>query len=323
MTCRICGNTENNCEFRAREMQFGTREEFVYFQCDVCGCLQIAEIPSDMSKYYPSDDYYSIQPLDERKYIGVRGFFRVSPLEVCLFPNFPLRWALSKLVSKKHFSSLKDLGVQRGTKVLDVGCGNGKSLLYPLKRMGFEEVAGCDPFIPEDIRYANGLLISAKSVTEMDGSANWDLITFHHSFEHIPNPIDTIKAVCRLMTRDGLCLIRIPTSSSFAWEHYGVHWVQLDAPRHLFLHSVDSIRRLAGIANLELVKIAYDSNYFQFWGSENYIKGIPLKDQKKGKGLRKIGWVFRKWLLNQKASRLNRESRGDQAAFVLRKAASR
>jgi len=36
----------------------------------------------------------------------------------------------------------------------------------------------------------------------------------------------------------GWCVIRIPTVSSFAWEHYREQWVQLDAPRHFFLHKV-------------------------------------------------------------------------------------
>ncbi|MCK7536793.1 MAG: hypothetical protein MZV63_40435 [Marinilabiliales bacterium] len=41
-----------------KEMQFGLRERFTYFQCPKCSAYQIAEVPSDISKYYPST-YYS------------------------------------------------------------------------------------------------------------------------------------------------------------------------------------------------------------------------------------------------------------------------
>ncbi|MDO8971391.1 MAG: hypothetical protein Q7U74_11930, partial [Saprospiraceae bacterium] len=56
--CRICNNTQGNPTFTAREMMYGSREKFEYFQCAHCGCLQITAIPPDLSKYYPPG-YYS------------------------------------------------------------------------------------------------------------------------------------------------------------------------------------------------------------------------------------------------------------------------
>lgn len=315
MNCRICANSENNQTFKVPEMQFGTRQKFDYFQCSVCGCLQICEIPADMSPFYP-DQYYTVRPLDENKYTGLKGRIRVLPFVASLFPDTHLRWFLSKLIPDKHFICLSDLNIARTQRVLDVGCGNGKHFIYPLRQMGFETVAGCDPFISAPLNYQNGLKIERKALVDIGGRACWDLITFHHSFEHIPNPAETLKQVVRLLDEKGLCVIRIPTSSSFAWQHYGTHWVQLDAPRHLFLHSVESMRRLAAAASLMVLKITYDSDYFQFWGSENYLKDIPLCDQKKGKGL---AWQYLRWRLKRRAGRLNRESRGDQAVFVLGK----
>ena len=43
-----------------REKMHGLGDEFEYFVCGACGCLQIGETPEDMSRYYP-DDYYSIR----------------------------------------------------------------------------------------------------------------------------------------------------------------------------------------------------------------------------------------------------------------------
>ena len=49
-------------------MMFGYRETFTYFQCNLCRCLQIAEMPQDMSRYYPQDYYsFSSRPLGSLK----------------------------------------------------------------------------------------------------------------------------------------------------------------------------------------------------------------------------------------------------------------
>lgn len=113
----------------------------------------------------------------------------------------------------------------------------------------------------------------------------------------------------------------MPTVTSYAWQHYGVNWVQLDAPRHLFLHSVESIKVLAKQCGFKLDNIVYDSNAFQFWGSEQYEKGIMLRDNN--------SWaehpeqsIFSAAQIKEfekRAQELNSLNQGDQAAFYLRK----
>lgn len=58
--CNICGNDKGNRQHEAREMAFGLRDKFTYLECGSCGCLQLLNIPADMSRYYPGD-YYSMQ----------------------------------------------------------------------------------------------------------------------------------------------------------------------------------------------------------------------------------------------------------------------
>ena len=55
--CRICF-ARSSAIFEAKEMMSGTREVFRYFECPGCGCVQIAEIPDRLDKYYDST-YYS------------------------------------------------------------------------------------------------------------------------------------------------------------------------------------------------------------------------------------------------------------------------
>lgn len=61
----------------------------------------------------------------------------------------------------------------------------------------------------------------------------------------------------------------------WAWENYKTHRVQIDAPRHFFLHTTRSFEVLAEKAGLKIWDIVFDSTEMQFWGSEQYARGIP------------------------------------------------
>src|SRR4030095_17087408 len=62
--CSICKNLDGNETFVAREAMYGHGDEFEYVECARCGCLQIAEIPINLSKYYPKN-YYSFHAIAE------------------------------------------------------------------------------------------------------------------------------------------------------------------------------------------------------------------------------------------------------------------
>lgn len=66
MKCRICQNEEGNISFELTEMMYGLRDEFKYFQCSACECIQIVSPPVDMNKYYPGD-YYSYTQIKQLK----------------------------------------------------------------------------------------------------------------------------------------------------------------------------------------------------------------------------------------------------------------
>jgi len=293
-------------------MMYGLRETFDYLECANCGCLQINEIPEDMSAYYPAN-YYSFGKYDGKKFNGFEG--RIKKFQ---YRNAILgRGIFNSFFGIKEYKILEGLGVTKSTRILDVGCGNGRNFLYPLAEVGFENVLGCDPYISETIEYDNGLTV--KNCDVFDITSSWDIITFHHAFEHLANPKENLAKIFDLLTPNGVCIIRIPTVSSYAWEHYKEHWVQLDAPRHFFLHSITSMELLTEESQMKLEKVVYDSNHFQFIGSEKYLRDISLS-VKKEKGL----WASLKRKLlkysgQRKANKLNKAGRGDQAAFFLRK----
>jgi SAM-dependent methyltransferase len=316
-TCKICSNTLNNKIYIAREMMFGLRDEFVYFQCSGCGCLQIAEFPSDISKYYSAENYYSFKNLGLKKYKGIRGSFNRIKIRSNVLPNTIGRNVIRLLCRDRNTNYLGKVVKGFDDKILDVGCGNGHKFLYPLYESGFRNVAGCDPFIEAEISYENGLKINKMGLSEI--KPEWDLICFNHSFEHVSNPLETLEQTYKLLPIGGYCIIRIPTSSSFAWKHYGVNWFQLDAPRHYFVHSVESMKYLANQSNFELEDYCFDSTHHQFTISERYKMNKTMGERVYHSLWGRIYSVFQKLVFSVRAVWLNSHNSGDQAIFYLRK----
>jgi len=315
--CRICSNGKNNKIFLIPETMFGTGERFTYFQCSECGCLQISEFPEDLSKYYRSD-YYSFNLSSKYFKNPVERIARKFRDRYAVLNRGLLGKMLYRYLPNESFRSLSKVKLTESTRILDVGCGTG-FLLYSLREIGFRELLGIDPYLDETIEYENGLTILKDSIQSI--GSEWDIIMFHHSFEHLHNPLETLQSVAKLLCKSGICLIRIPTVSSYAWEHYGINWVQLDAPRHSFLHSLESMKILAAKADLDIYDMYYDSTDFQFWGSEQNQKGVhqiseasyrvkPSRSSFSKSEIRK----FRK-----RAEELNLKNQGDQVAMYLGK----
>jgi len=318
-TCRICRSEGENTVYAIPEMQFGTREKFDYFQCESCKCLQIANIPKDLSQYYPSD-YESLRSLAGEPPHMTKLKTRLDRRRV--------RYALTGrgllgrvLYLRKPDPALKSLSLvnmSENTRVLDVGCGTGH-LLYCLRTAGFCHVMGVDPFINSDIEYSNGLRIKKCALGTLSGC--WDIIMFHHSFEHVPDARSTLLHVKERLSSGGACLLRIPTCESWAWKHYREYWAQADAPRHVYLHSKKSISVLANETGMTVEGFVYDSTEFQFLASELYSRGISWKEARTRPDVSHLFKRANVEQLRRRAARLNALRQGDQFVCILRKAA--
>jgi len=303
-------------------MMFGTRETFTYFQCAKCGCLQIAEIPDDLSRYYPPQ-YYSFNLSPERLFSNPLKNLLTRPRNrYAVLDKGTLGRLIYMILPNPDLRQLSHVGLREDSRVLEVGCGTG-TLLYTLRTLGMTHLLGVDEYLENDIEYPNGLKILRKSIDDVGGT--WDLVMFHHTLEHMPEQAETLAAAAKRLSEDGMCLLRMPTVSSYAWEHYGVNWVQLDAPRHLYLHSVESLTRLATKVGFRLQKLLYDSTDFQFWGSEQYVRDIPLRSERSylENPERSIFSPEETRTFRRRADDLNRQGRGDQAAFYLRKTSTK
>jgi SAM-dependent methyltransferase len=285
--------------------------------------LQIADVPENIQDYYPNEDYYSYDAV--KAVGGVKGKLikmrdRYAATGSCFVGRL-----MQRIQPHDKLPSLRHTHVNLDSKILDVGCGAGH-LLHSMKEAGFKNLLGVDPFNEKELNYDNGLNIQAKSIHDLsvkDEKGDWDLIMFNHSFEHVFDQHDVLEKVMTLLKPNGVCMIRIPTVTSWAWRSYGIDWVQLDAPRHLFLHSLQSMNSLAEQKGFKLENVVYDSFAFQQWGSEQYKKDIALHDEN-SYAVNPEKSPFSEADIREfeaHSKELNASKSGDQAAFYLRKPA--
>jgi SAM-dependent methyltransferase len=297
-------------------MMFGSRESFDYLECSKCGTLQIVSIPEDMSPYYPAN-YYSFK-LPRLKQNPVRTFLRYHrALNYLGLPSILGHLAAHKESQRPViFRWLKAARVNPETPILDVGCGSG-GLLAELSKYGFRDLTGIDPFLAGDVHFTSCFRVLRKDIEKE--TRRYPLVMLHHSFEHMADPLQVLRRAKDLLTDAGTLLIRIPLAGTFACRHYGRDWVQLDAPRHLFLYTERSMGVLASAAGLRVREVIYDSEAFQFWGSEQVKRDIPLTDPRSyGTDPSRSIFTPREIQAFAKESiRLNSAKDGDQACFFL------
>lgn len=316
--CRICSNTQGNPVFTAREMMYGTREEFEYFQCARCGCLQIASIPPDLSNYYPPG-YYSHALPAPRGTRPFQSYRKRKRTQQWLGQDSLIGRLLAHGKGMPAFVEwARNANLSLDDAILDIGSGSGR-LLLTMHGAGFTNLTGADPFNAQDLDYGNGVRILKRSLSEIEGA--YDFVMLHHSFEHMPEPVQALRDVHRLLRKDRHALLRIPVAHSHAWKTYGVDWVQLDAPRHLYLHTEQSLGILAQAAGFEITRIDYDSGSYQFWGSIQYQHDIPMTDPR-SYSVNPAASLFSQADIKAfevQARTLNEARQGDQACFYLRK----
>jgi len=143
---------------------------------------------------------------------------------------------------------------------------------------------------------------------------------FNHSFEHIWEQHDTLGKAKNLLEKDGVILLRLPVINT-AFSTYRENWVQIDAQRHFYLHSLKSINMLCNKHGLYIYHKYFDSSEFQFIGSEQYKQGITLNADNSYLKNNKKSIFTSQDIKNYKkqARQLNKEEKGDQVVLFIKR----
>ena len=319
ITCLMCGSEEHKRAFVAREALYGTREEFEYLECPACGSLQIKSIPPDLSRFY-RNDYYSLAN-ENAKLADIsmwRAFLRGQRTNYCMNQSSPLGWLIDKM-RNNYFDMpwewFTHSRISVKSNILDVGCGSG-DLLRSMREQGFKRLTGIDPHIERSIILPNLRILKQQlgELTEL-----FDFIMLHHSLEHMPDPFTALKDVRKLLRPSGHVLIRLPIAGTYAWKRYGINWIGLDPPRHIFAPTMAGMRELARHCGLDIMDSWFDSTEMTLLLSEKQERGFPGYDREKK------SFTIEPYFSTQEisdyrrhAEELRRLGNGDTACFIMR-----
>jgi SAM-dependent methyltransferase len=290
-------------------MMYGSGEVFLYTECADCGCLQINAVPAELGKYYPQDYYsFSIGSTIKDK---IRTRLKAARTRFLMTGRGFIGRLIARRFPDDRIETLKLVRLSPSEKILDIGCGSGE-LVFDLRSLGYSAF-GADPFLKVDPNAQGDPILHKGTIHDVTGT--FGLVMMHHSFEHLDEPTKVLLKTRELLAPGGQALIHIPTAQSYVWQHYRTNWVGLDAPRHLYLHTIKSMSILAEQAGLRIDKVVYSSGGGQFWQCEQRAKGVVLKHDVP---YHSADIPKAERIANQrKADELNAQQLGDQVCFVL------
>lgn len=269
--CRVCTNRENFHTLIAKDYFLGSKEEYEYALCCNCNSLSLQEIPSNLADLYKS--YYSFNEV-------VKLSFFQKKIYSCILKNsnFISKSLCTLLKSQDDLTikSFQPFNLSTTSKILDVGCGAG-TLLATLKDIGFKNCLGIDPFLESDIRHSNGLNLLKQDFFDL--REKFDLIMFHHVFEHFSNPMNALLHASKLLTENGLCIIRMPDVDSYSFLRYKENWFSIHAPFHISLPSRAGMVRMTEDAGMVVESIVGEQLVEFFLYSIGHELGVADYDQ--------------------------------------------
>lgn len=202
------------------------------FRCSGCGLGFLNPMPSwaELGPYYQGD-YYA--------YVGTDADKAAED---------------EQLKTAAATGELRHAPITAGTRLLDVGCGEG-SFIRLAARLG----AMVEGIEPSELGVAaarrTGLQIfhgTAEQYVEKHGGERFDVITANHVLEHVHDPVRALVAMKSLLDQDGVLVIAVPNPDCYASRSLRGHWHSADLPRHVMQFGKGSLEEAGRRAGLRL-----------------------------------------------------------------------
>jgi 2-polyprenyl-3-methyl-5-hydroxy-6-metoxy-1,4-benzoquinol methylase len=241
--CDICGITGAPDYIRITDHLYGVPGTFTIAKCQSCGLLftnprpNLNFIDSLYGNYYDG----SAGLLDNKNPIFSERIKRIVPLRKAYHSLFGNYWG--EVLSKA-----------RG-KVLDIGCGLGTTL-DDLARSGCE-VLGIEPnSVAARICKEKGLDVECGLVENMVYPENhFDTVIFFHVIEHLTSPKNILQKIFQILKPGGRVFIACPNADSYLSKFFGEYWVGWHPPFHFYHFTPQSISKLIGLTDFEIVRL--------------------------------------------------------------------
>jgi len=175
--------------------------------------------------------------------------------------------------------------------ILDYGCGSGAFLRRAAERLPDRSFYGFEIADQrETVEMANGriTIIRGDYTDLISVLPRCRLITMNHVIEHLPDPLEVIRALSARLAPGGVLEGQTPAARCTEQRIFGRFWSGYHAPRHTVVFSHDGLRALFRRAEFEAVDL---SSAFNPAGLAVSIASLAHGDAKGGVERQGLGWL--------------------------------
>lgn len=220
--CAVCGSRLWHPQWRIRDSLLDYPGSFDIIACDGCGTLRMSPRPSFSARRRSFTDQYPLYDwaLGRKSAREAERIGRFSP-------------QIAAINSRK----------QPG-RLLDVGAGDGYFMLGMQQRgwetRGIELHEGVAAYARDEL----GLDMVAGAEHEVDWGGPYDCITLFGLIEDVDDPNACLSRCFDSLAPDGLLVVQTHNIGSLEARYFGPDWFNIEAPRHVWHFSPDTLRRL-------------------------------------------------------------------------------
>jgi len=183
--------------------------------------------------------------------------------------------ASSVLMGRKASIVMDGLRKPAGSvRILETGCSTGRLLNRLRRKYGIpaQNLWGIEPdHLAASAARRSGLThIHETAIDETPFGCCFDRIVLWHVLEHIHRIGAALDSAFRMLEPDGRLVIALPNVDSYDAATYVAGWIALDAPRHLYHFTPETLGRLLarhGFSVVDIRAFAPDTLY-NVWYSE-------------------------------------------------------
>jgi 2-polyprenyl-3-methyl-5-hydroxy-6-metoxy-1,4-benzoquinol methylase len=197
--CPFCSSGDIH-DTSLRALEDTSRRLYLVYECEACTGRFVADRPTSIDKVQEdaAETFASPERIaQQRAHFAWKRIFDENDYPYSLIPLIQ-RWA-------------------PGQRVLDLGCG-ASQLLPMLKSRGFDVVGFEGDPARAEVARENGVTIVSgdwRTIGDRLGGKRFDCIVSDQVFEHMLDPVDTLRSLKSLLTEDGVLIFRFPNEGSW------------------------------------------------------------------------------------------------------------
>lgn len=244
--CPLCGSESFTTLLRSHAQMTARQQVFRFVRCRSCRLVYL-------NPRVASEDIGMFYGIDYPPHRGAEAWGRFAPF---------VKLGQKRVDGWRARQTLRFANLHTGSRVLDVGCGK-PSFLQELHRIRRSKCVGLDVsgagWLSDPKRF-RGIELHQGTLHDTPIEPGFDAITMWHAIEHEPRPVDALRRLRDLASKQAALLVETPNFDSVTSRLHGHRWAGLHTPRHTAIFTPSTLTRL-------MESTGWRVEHMQTWGS--------------------------------------------------------